>query len=296
MDDAITVTDLVVERGKATVLNGLSCHIPAGRITGLLGPSGAGKTTLIRAVVGVQVVRSGTVTVLGQPAGSRELRAKVGYVTQAPSVYPDLTVLENARYFAAIAGTDSASATAAVVQVGPRRGQESAGRDAVRRSAVPRLAGLRDRRRSSRCWCWTSRRSARTRCCARNCGTRSGNAPNNGCTVLVSSHVMDEANRCDRLLLIRDGGLLADDTPDEVKRRAGTTDLDQAFLELIRHGAHEWSAHERNHPGRLDRPHPAPTAPRPADHRPADGGADRADGAGLRDVRGGRTRSPAMSC
>lgn len=88
MDDAITVTDLVVARGRAIVLDGLCCHTPAGQITGLLGPSGAGKTTLIRAVVGVQLVRSGTVTVLGRTARSGELRSKVGYVTQAPSVYP----------------------------------------------------------------------------------------------------------------------------------------------------------------------------------------------------------------
>jgi ABC-2 type transport system ATP-binding protein len=236
VDNAITVTDLVVERGKATVLNSLSCHIPAGRITGLLGPSGAGKTTLIRAVVGVQVVRSGTVTVLGLPAGARELRAKVGYVTQAPSVYPDLTVLENARYFAAIAGADAAAAAAAVNQVGL-----SAAKDQL----VGTLSGGQRSRASLACAIvgdpqvlvldeptvgqdpvlreelWDSFRQR----------------ANNGTTVLVSSHVMDEANRCDRLLLIRDGGLLADDTPGEVKRRAGTADLDQAFLELIRHGA-----------------------------------------------------------
>lgn len=236
MNDAITVTNLVVERGKATVLNGLSCHIPAGQITGLLGPSGAGKTTLIRAVVGVQVVRSGTVTVLGKPAGSRELRAKVGYVTQAPSVYPDLTVLENARYFASIAGADSVAAGAAVDQVGLSNAKDQ---------LVGTLSGGQRSRASLACAVvgdpevlvldeptvgqdpvlreelWDSFRQR----------------ANSGTTVLVSSHVMDEANRCDRLLLIRGGGLLADDTPEEVKRRAGSTDLDQAFLELIRHGA-----------------------------------------------------------
>jgi ABC-2 type transport system ATP-binding protein len=236
MSDAISVVDLVVVRGKSTVLNSLSCRVPAGRITGLLGPSGSGKTTLIRAVVGVQLVRSGTVTVLGRPAGSRELRAKVGYMTQAPSVYPDLTVVANARYFASVAGASAATARAAVDQVGL-----SSARDQV----VGTLSGGQRSRASLACTIvgdpevlvldeptvgqdpvlreelWASFRERAEA----------------GTTVLVSSHVMDEANRCDRLLLIRDGGLLADDTPDEVKRRAGTTDLDKAFLELIKIGS-----------------------------------------------------------
>src|SRR5829696_8934193 len=93
--DAVTVTDLVVDRGRRQVLNGLSFAVPQGQVTGLLGPSGSGKTTLMRALVGVQQVRSGEVTVLGRPAGAADLRSRVGYVTQAPSVYEDLTVREN---------------------------------------------------------------------------------------------------------------------------------------------------------------------------------------------------------
>src|SRR3977135_4258276 len=98
METAIEVRDLVVERGRNRVIHGLTCAIPSGSVTGLLGPSGSGKTTLMRAIVGVQQVKSGTVTVLGEPAGSARLRPRVGYLTQAPSVYPDLTVRENARY------------------------------------------------------------------------------------------------------------------------------------------------------------------------------------------------------
>src|SRR5215218_7856605 len=104
--DAVTVTDLVVERGRKQVLNGLSFAVPPGQVTGLLGPSGSGKTTLMRALVGVQIVRSGEVSVLGEPAGSPGLRSRVGYVTQAPSVYDDLSVRENVRYFARVLGVD----------------------------------------------------------------------------------------------------------------------------------------------------------------------------------------------
>src|SRR5215217_5241660 len=115
----IEVTDLVVERGKRTVLNGFSCTVPVGEVTGLLGPSGSGKTTLMRAIVGVQKVRSGTVTVLGKPAGAPDLRPRIGYLTQDPSVYADLTVRENARYFASLyPNTTRADADRVIADVG----------------------------------------------------------------------------------------------------------------------------------------------------------------------------------
>src|SRR4051794_23906249 len=118
MDSAVTVTDLVVDRGPREVLKSLSFAVPVGQVTGLLGPSGSGKTTLMRALVGVQKVRSGEVTVLGEPAGSPRLRARVGYVTQSPSVYPDLSVRENVRYFAALYGMGPREAEAALEDVG----------------------------------------------------------------------------------------------------------------------------------------------------------------------------------
>src|SRR3954462_4345287 len=118
MDGAITVSGLVVDRGHRKVLRGLSFTVPAGQVTGLLGPSGSGKTTLMRAIVGVQQVRSGEVTVLGLPAGSPSLRSRVGYVTQAPSVYADLTVRDNVRYFATLYGMSAREADAAISDVG----------------------------------------------------------------------------------------------------------------------------------------------------------------------------------
>jgi ABC-2 type transport system ATP-binding protein len=234
METAIEVRDLVVERGKRRVLRGMNCTIARGSVTGLLGPGGSGKTTLMRTIVGVQIVKSGAVTVLGQPAGSPGLRSRIGYLTQAPSVYADLTVRENARYFASLYdGISSVDADAVVRDVGLA--------DAANQ-LVGTLSGGQRARASLACALvshpevlildeptvgqdpvlrdelWHQFRAMAA----------------GGTTVLVSSHVMDEASRCDRLLLIRDGGLIADDTPDAVRAAAGTNDLDAAFLHLIR--------------------------------------------------------------
>lgn len=233
METAIEVTDLVVKRGKRPVLHGISCTIPAGTVTGLLGPSGSGKTTLMRAIVGVQIVQSGTVTVLGRPAGSAPLRRTVGYLTQAPSVYADLTVRENARYFAALLGYGNAEAERAVADVGLADaagqlvntlsgGQRSRASLACAILGQPKLLVLdeptvgQDPVLRDELWHQFQALAA------------------SGTTVLVSSHVMDEARRCERLLLIREGRLIADDTPDGVRAAAGTDDMDEAFLRLIR--------------------------------------------------------------
>jgi ABC-2 type transport system ATP-binding protein len=236
MADAIIVTDLVVRRGKAIVLKRLTCRVAAGRITGLLGPSGSGKTTLIRAIVGVQVVGSGTVTVLGEPAGTRVLRDRIGYVSQGPSIYQDLTVLENTKYFAAIAGADQMAARAAVEQVGLA---DAAGQ------LVGNLSGGQRSRASLACaivgnppvLVLDEPTVGQDPVLREELWDFFGQRARAGATVLVSSHVMDEATRCDSLLLIRDGALLADDTPAAIKRHAGTDDMDRAFLNLIRAGA-----------------------------------------------------------
>jgi ABC-2 type transport system ATP-binding protein len=233
MDAAVTVSDLVVDRGRRRVLDGLSFAVPPGQVTGLLGPSGSGKTTLMRAIVGVQLVRSGGVTVLGVPAGSPGLRSRVGYVTQAPSVYEDLTVRENARYFAALYGMGSREAAAAVADVGltDAAGQlvrDLSGGQRSRVSLACALVGapevlVLDEPTVGldpvlRVELWERFHAL-------------GAA---GTTLLVSSHVMDEAGRCDRLLLLRDGELLADSTPTQVRTEAGSDDLEDAFLSLIR--------------------------------------------------------------
>ena len=233
MTSAIEVQDLVVERGKRRVLHGVSCTVAAGSVTGLLGPSGSGKTTLIRAIVGVQVVKSGTVTVLGEPAGAPALRRTVGYVTQAPSVYADLSVRENARYFASLYGLGAADADRAIADVGLAGaagqlvgnlsgGQRSRASLGCAMIGSPRLLVLDEPTVGQdpvlRADLWAKFHALAAA----------------GTTLLVSSHVMDEAGRCDRLLLIREGRLIGDDSPDAIRAAAGTDDLEEAFLRLIR--------------------------------------------------------------
>ncbi|MEH0842385.1 ABC transporter ATP-binding protein [Micromonospora sp. CPCC 205711] len=233
MDDAAVVRDLVVDRGRRRVLDGISCAVPRGRVTGLLGPSGSGKTTLMRALVGVQTISSGTVTVLGQPAGTAALRHRVGYLTQAPSVYADLTVRENARYFAALQGHDAADADRAVTDVGLA--------DAATQ-LVGTLSGGQRSRASLACVLvgepdlviLDEPTVGQDPVLRADLWARFHAMAATGTTLLVSSHVMDEAARCDRLMLIREGRLVADDTPDAVRAATGVDDLEEAFLRLIR--------------------------------------------------------------
>ena len=232
MDAAVTVTDLVVHRGARRVLHEVGCTVPPGQVTGLLGPSGSGKSTLMRAIVGVQQVRSGSVTVLGRPAGSAELRSRVGYVTQAPSVYADLTVRENARYFASLYGLSAADADRAIADVGLA---DAAGQ------LVGNLSGGQRSRASLGCAMIGKPRLlvldeptvGQDPVLRADLWGRFHALAAEGTTLLVSSHVMDEAGRCDRLLLIREGRLIGDDSPAAIRTATGTDDLEAAFLHLI---------------------------------------------------------------
>ena len=229
---AVVVDGLRVIRGSREVLPGISLSVPRGQVVGLLGPSGSGKTTLLRSIVGVQILAGGTVTVLGEPAGSPALRSRVGYVTQEASVYGDLTVRANLTYFAALVGAprDAVERTIEAVDLttdadsrvdrlsGGQRSRVSLGAALV---GSPELLVLDEPtvgldpvlRRDL--WALFHRLAA------------------GGTTLLVSSHVMDEATRCDRLLLLREGHLLADDTPEGLLARTGATDAEHAFLALI---------------------------------------------------------------
>jgi ABC-2 type transport system ATP-binding protein len=221
-EPAISVESLTVVRGDTEVLHGLSFTVPRGGITGLLGPSGCGKTTLMRCVVDV----------LGAPAGSSELRPRVGYVTQAPSVYGDITVGENLAYFARILGAGAARVREVIKTVALDEhdrvanklsgGQRSRISLATALLAEPDLLVLDEPTVGLdpvlRVELWNTFTSL----------------AEGGTTLLVSSHVMDEAERCDSLLLMRDGDLLATETPDGLRARTGEQDLEDAFLALIK--------------------------------------------------------------
>jgi ABC-2 type transport system ATP-binding protein len=229
---AVVVDRLRVVRGGTVALDDMSVDVIGARVTGLLGPSGSGKSTLIRSIVGVQRLDSGRVTVLGQPAGSAPLRSRVGYVTQAPSIYGDLSVRENLQYFARIFGVSGARVdevieTVALSELASRVVDRLSGGQRARVSLASALlndpevlvldeptVGLDPVLRRD---LWDMFHTLARR----------------GRTLLVSSHVMDEADRCDDLLLLRDGRLLAAGTPEELRARTGAPNLEAVFLRLI---------------------------------------------------------------
>ncbi|WP_280261788.1 ABC transporter ATP-binding protein [Nocardia wallacei] len=232
MAEAVVVENLVVHRGRRPVLRGVSFTLAPGTVTGLLGPSGCGKTTLIRSVVGVQRIGSGTVEVLGRPSGSAALRSRIGYVTQSPAVYGDLTVRQNVRYFGAVYGVTGAAVDRTIADVGLAE---------VADRLVDQLSGGQQARVSLACALVADPEVlvldeptvGLDPVLRRDLWQRFRALAATGTTLLVSSHVMDEADRCDRLLLMREGRLLADETPAELRTTTGTSNLEEAFLELV---------------------------------------------------------------
>jgi len=230
---AVAIDGLRVVRGGRVVLDDLSLRLPAGRVIGLLGPSGCGKSTLLRSIVGVQIVEQGTVDVLGSPAGTAANRTRVAYATQAASVYDDLSVEENLRYFAAVLGARASDVARVLAEVDLAEqaerqvmrlsgGQRSRVSLAVALLGVPELlvldeptVGLDPVLRSD-LWDLFHRLA------------------DAGRTLLVSSHVMDEATRCDELLLMRDGAILVQATPESLLAQTGARDTEEAFLALVR--------------------------------------------------------------
>lgn len=229
---AIAVDRLRVIRGGQQVLNDVSLNVAPGKVTGLLGPSGCGKTTLMRAIVGVQVVASGAVEVLGLPAGSAPLRSRIGYVTQAPSVYGDLTVRENLEYFRRILRAPQAQIDEVIASVGLA---DFAGR------VVDRLSGGQKARVSlatallnhPEVLVLDEPTVGLDPVLRRDLWAMFQQLAAGGTTLLVSSHVMDEAERCHELVLMRDGVILATDSPDALLARTHTAKIENAFLSLV---------------------------------------------------------------
>ena len=229
---SIVIENLRIRRGGVVALDELSLSVASGRVTGLLGPSGSGKTTLMRAIVGVQIVESGTITVLGKPAGTPPLRWKVGYMTQNPAVYGDLTVRENLRYFARIldAAPESVDEVLETVDMTPFAGRvvnKLSGGQRARVSLATALIG------SPELLVLDAPTVGLDPVLRRDLWKTFNELAERGKTLLVSSHVMDEADHCHDLLLLRDGKLVATGTPAEVRKKSGQQDLDEAFLALI---------------------------------------------------------------
>jgi ABC-2 type transport system ATP-binding protein len=232
---AVVIEELAVRRGGRQVLPRISATVDRGVVTGLLGPSGSGKTTLMRAIVGVQIVAGGRITVLGRPAGTRELRTRVAYVTQAPSVYADLTVRENLQYFARVLDAPSQRIDDVIPLLGLERqvtqrvrtlsgGEESRASLGVALLGEPELlvldeptVGLDPVLRKQ---LWETFHDL----------------ADGGKSLLVSTHVMDEAERCDALILMREGEIIAAGAPQELLERTGTDKLEEAFLALAEPG------------------------------------------------------------
>jgi ABC-2 type transport system ATP-binding protein len=228
---AIDIRGLRVRRGGKLVLPDLSLQVRRGAVTGLLGPSGSGKTTLMRSIVGVQIVEGGDVTVLGRPAGSSELRRRVGYVTQAPSVYGDLSVRENLSYFARVLDAEPARVDEVIATVGLEEQADQ----------VVRTGSGGERSRASLATALLNKPEVLILdeptvgldpVLRRDLWDTFHQLAAGGTTLVVSSHVMDEARRCDDLVLMRDGRIVAATSPDELLRQTAADDLERAFLTL----------------------------------------------------------------
>jgi ABC-2 type transport system ATP-binding protein len=232
MNSAIEIDGLDVRRGGKPVVRGLSAAVPAGAVAGLLGPSGCGKTTLMRSIVGVQKVAGGDVRVLGLPAGAPALRSRVAYVTQAPSVYADLTVHENLSYFARVLGVPAPEIGRALsaVDLADAGGQLVGTLSGGQRSRVSLACALLGR---PELLVLDEPTVGLDPVLRRDLWSLFHRLADDGATLLVSSHVMDEAARCDRLLLMRDGELVAQTTPAELRERTHEDDMEAAFLRLI---------------------------------------------------------------
>jgi ABC-2 type transport system ATP-binding protein len=235
MNPAVSIRGLRVVRGGREVLHAIDLDVASASVTGLLGPSGSGKSTLLRSIVGTQIVEAGTVTVLGLAAGSRALRSRVGYMTQSISVYDDLTAYENLAYFGRIVRVESDRSGEVLERVGL-----SSNRDQVVRT----LSGGEQARVSlgaallndPEVLVLDEPTVGLDPLLRRDLWEFFHELAAGGTTLLVSSHVMDEAARCDRLVLLREGSILAETTPDEVRRQTGHDDLDEVFLELVERG------------------------------------------------------------
>lgn len=233
---AIQVENLRVIRGKSEVLHGITVSVPKGQVTGLLGPSGSGKSTLIRSIVGVQKGVAGQITVLGKAAGHRQLERKLAYDTQSASVFDDLTVEQNLKFASKILGVGKAAITEAITRV-DLAGYEKqlvgslSGGQRNRVSLAVALLGKPD------VLVLDEPTVGLDPVLRRDLWQLFNKLAGEGVTLLISSHVMDEAERCDSLILMREGEVIAQDTLANLLAKTGTSNAEAAFLAIVEGGS-----------------------------------------------------------
>jgi ABC-2 type transport system ATP-binding protein len=227
----IAAKSLTVVRGKVRALDEVTCSVPAGMITGLIGPSGSGKTTLMRSIVGAQVITSGKLDVLGMPAGSKALRRQIGYVTQSPAVYSDLTARQNLLYFAAILGVDKDAVDRAlkIVDLQPQAGQLVGSMSGGQQARVSLAVALLD---EPPLLVLDEPTVGLDPVLRKHLWSLFRELAKEGRSLLISSHVMDEAEQCAEILLLRDGKVLSHSTKAGLLERTRTKSVHDAFLQL----------------------------------------------------------------
>ncbi len=235
---AIQTHALTKRFGKITAVDNLDFQVEPGVTYGLLGPNGSGKTTLIRLLLGTLSPTSGEASVLGKRVPNQVVRAQVGYMPQATALYEELTIRENVSFYARLTGNSSAARVNEVIDL-----VDLADRA---RDPVSTLSGGMKRRASLACA--LVHQPALLFLDEPTVGVdpqlrvqfwdHFQVLNEQGVTILVSTHVMDEAERCHRLGLLQSGRLLAEGTANQLRHGAGKETLEQAFL-YYAEGRHE---------------------------------------------------------
>lgn len=232
MSEGVSICDLKIIREGKTIIPDLSMSIETGKIVGLLGPSGSGKTTILRSIVGVQAIAAGSITVLGHAAGSKGVRTRIGYFTQSASIYTDLTCLENLRYFAKVLGQSEISVHEVLELVDLTKNQKQlasslSGGERARLALATALLGRPE------LLILDEPTVGLDPVLRRDLWNLFHRLADQGKTLLISSHVMDEADRCDSLFLLREGRVLSSGTPHDLKANANTHEMEQVFISLV---------------------------------------------------------------
>ena len=232
MTSAISITDLTVTRGRTRILSEFNLEVESGAILGLLGPSGSGKTTIMRSVAGLQKLTGGSIRVLGSPAGDKSLRTRIGYSTQDASIYRDLTCTENVDYFASLQRNASSSTDEILelVDLGKNRKQLAetlSGGERARLALATALVGKPE------ILILDEPTVGLDPLLRRDLWSLFHRFTDEGKTLLVSSHMMEEADHCDELVLLRNGAILAKGSPTELRAKAGLENMDAVFISLV---------------------------------------------------------------